>query len=427
MARAEIKEIGFQVRLIALMIKQPKFVGEFGSSIRPDWFEDKELQNIVVSILQFYKEYHTSPTYDELSVYMKRFVARDDAEAKAYKKLLGLIKQAIKSGGEFAFVRDNFKDFVQYSAYKQATLASARALQEDKWTLIPEIIRQAQRTTVNGFGGLNYFENILERLQNPTIRETIPTGIFEIDKLMHGGHARKELTTVLANTGVGKSILLTNLGAKGILESLNVVHLFTEESIAACAERYDSRLLHSATQSIRKQSKAATVRLEKLYARGGSLTIADCSKWDVTTLRSFVYEQDKPPDILIVDYADKLVAPRRYNERRFELEAIYDELLSMAKEFDCSVITASQAKVSAKHKEQLYPEDMGEAYLKSNIAHNIIALAQTKDEKIAQELRLFVAKCRFAESGGDPIVCKIIYSHMWITSKSQWMRKRTSL
>ncbi len=48
------------------------------------------------------------------------------------------------------------------------------------------------------------------------------------------------------------------------------------------------------------------------------------------------------PDVLIVDYADIMRSSNKYNERRFELELIYQELRNIAIQFNIPVITATQ-------------------------------------------------------------------------------------
>lgn len=405
------------------MLSRSDFVGEWGRAIRPEWFEGKELQNIVVSILQFYRQYHNTPSYTDLRIYIKKMVASNDKEYENYARFLKLIRQTSKSG-DMVFVYDHFKEFVKYSAYRHATLASARALQDGKWDLIPEIVRVAQKTTTESYKSLVYFKDVYERVSTALLRDTIRTGIDELDGWMNGGTARRELTAVLASTGTGKSLFLVNLGAAAVLQGLSVVHLPTEESNLMTAARYDRRFTHRSEKTLLKDAKASAKKLERIYERGGNLLLTNCLGWDVYALRNFIYEQDRCPDMVIVDYADKLLSPRSYSQRRFELEAIYTELLAMSDEFNCSLITASQAKALAKHSVKLYAEDMGEAYLKANVAHNILGLCQTEAEEDAGNMRIYIAKARFTPSHKE-IECKIIHEQAWIMSTSQYMKMTT--
>lgn len=419
----DIKDTAYQVRLIALMVKTPSFVGEYGRAIKPEWFDNKELQNITTAILQYYRQYHTSPTYTDLRIYLERFVTKDKKVKKEYARYLKLIRQAGKDG-EMAFVHDHFKDFVEYSAMRQATLASAKALQDGKWKIIPDLMREARNATAESIEALDYFDDgMLKRLETKIVRRTIPIGIEEVDSILGGGLARNELSVVIAPTGTGKSIMLTNIGAHAVLKSLQAVHLFTEEDMSHVTNRYDCRMLHANTNTVKRNVGKAFKTLKVIHERGGGLNIANCMGWDISTLRSYLFDLDEKPDVVCLDYADKLAPPSRYRERRFELEAIYNELILIAKDLDCQMTTASQTKAVAKKEKLLNPEDIGEAYFKAQLASNILALCQTTDERKNGDIRIYIAKSRHNRSQVE-IECKIMYPHMWITTRDEWLKRQ---
>ena len=67
--------------------------------------------------------------------------------------------------------------------------------------------------------------------------------------------------------------------------------------------------------------------------------------------------QDKKPDVIIVDYADLLRGHGQ--EKRHELEGIYEDLRGLAGEYEIPVWTASQANRSAL-EEDVIDEQEGE-------------------------------------------------------------------
>ena len=71
-------------------------------------------------------------------------------------------------------------------------------------------------------------------------RDTVPTDWSPINDLMDGGLGPGELGVVVAPSGVGKTWILTALGASAVRQGLSVVHYTMELSENYVGPEYDT-------------------------------------------------------------------------------------------------------------------------------------------------------------------------------------------
>ena len=76
-------------------------------------------------------------------------------------------------------------------------------------------------------------------------RSTVPTNWKPINDLMDGGLGPGELGVIVAPSGVGKTWILTAIGADAVRRGLSVVHYSMELSEHYVGARYDTCLLYT--------------------------------------------------------------------------------------------------------------------------------------------------------------------------------------
>ena len=104
-------------------------------------------------------------------------------------------------------------------------------------------------------------------------------------------------------------------------------------------------------------------------------------------------------DFVIVDYGDLLKSTTNFREKRNELESIYEDLRSVAQEFNCSLWTASQTNRGGLSAEVITMESISEAFSKCFVADFIFSLSRTIKDKNSNTGRIFVAKNRNGPDG----------------------------
>ena len=109
--------------------------------------------------------------------------------------------------------------------------------------------------------------------------------------------------------------------------------------------------------------------------------------------------------MIIVDYGD-LIRPEKggKDEKRHQLETIYEELRGIAQICECPVWTASQTNRSGINAEVITMESISEAFNKCFVADFIFTVSRTVEDKNTNQGRIFVAKNR---NGPDGLVYPI--------------------
>ena len=121
------------------------------------------------------------------------------------------------------------------------------------------------------------------------------------------------------------------------------------------------------------------------------------------------------PDMIIVDYGD-LIRPisSRKDEKRHQLETIYEELRGLAQICECPVWTASQTNRSGLNAEVITMESISEAFNKCFVADFIFSVSRTVKDKNTNGGRVFVAKNR---NGPDGLVYPIFMDTSCVSIK----------
>jgi replicative DNA helicase len=124
---------------------------------------------------------------------------------------------------------------------------------------------------------------------------------------------------------------------------------------------------------------------------------------------------DHEPDLIIVDYAD-LIRPTSYfkDEKRHQLEAIYEDLRGISQIYNCPLWTASQTNRSGLNAEVITMEAISEAFNKCFVADFIFSMSRTIEDKAVNSGRVFIAKNR---NGPDGMVYPIYMDTSNVTIK----------
>jgi len=252
--------------------------------------------------------------------------------------------------------------------------------------------------------GHDFFEDIEARFQKID-RCVCPTGIPELDAkdILAGGLGRGEIGVVTANTGVGKSHFLVQMGANAMRSGKNVLHYTFELTEQAVGIRYDSNLCNIPSSDVHDHKK----QVKEFYEKNedlGRLMIKEypTGTASVTTIRNHIEKlalRNFKPSLILIDYADIMRSTRQYDSLRHELKLIYEELRNLAMELRIPVWTASQANRDSANSDIVGLENMSEAYGKAMVADLVVSLSRKPTEKATGTGRIFIAKNRAGKDG----------------------------
>ena len=408
----------FQEGFAALVYHDRAFSDQIREVFDLEFLELKYLQTFVGKVFDYRDKYESHPAQDTMITILrteledcnelvvqqiKQFFARVIAESKV-------------EGGQY--IKDVSLNFCRKQKLKGALIESADLILRDdnsSYDEIRKMIDNALKLGCDNDCGYDYIADFEKRFELKA-RSPITTGWKLMDSLMHGGLGSGELGVVIAPTGVGKSMALVHLGAQGIKEGKTVIHYTLELADTVVASRYDSTITGISLNDLWANKEDVYDLVKDL---DGRLIVKEYPTKTATTATIHNHLEKLirlgiNPDMIIVDYGDLLRPIDKRKEKRNELESIYEELRSLAQQYNCPVWTASQTNRSGLNAEVITMESISEAFNKCFVADFIFTISRTIEDKSSNEGRIFIAKNR---NGPDGIVFPIFMDTSTVTFK----------
>lgn len=385
----------FQIKVITSLLTDKSFLQQISDIISPKYFESDANNWLVEQILDYNLQYKGTPTLEVLKVKL------DDVEQEVLKsQIIQHLRDAWKytESTDLDFIKQQALDFCKNQEIKKAILGSVELLKSGRYEEIKVQIDNALKAGADKDIGHEYMLNIDERYTD-AVRDVLGTPWEVINELTDGGLGKGELGVMVAPAGIGKSWALMNIGAHAVKQGKTVVHYTLELNQAYVGLRYDSVITGIANQNLKNYQTEVKEQLSKIK---GELIIKyfPTKTVSVMGIRAHVEKcilQGKRPDIIIVDYADLLRGHGQ--EKRHELEGIYEDLRGLAGDYEIPLWTASQANRSALEEDIIDASKVAESYGKVMVADFIISLSRKVQDKLAGTGRWHVIKNRFGPDG----------------------------
>jgi replicative DNA helicase len=396
----------FQESLCRLILLDRAFADQIGEVLDVNFFELKYLQVFCKKIYNYKDKYKTHPTPEIMTSVLRSELSNDDNDPLAGQVRNYFARILAKSGNEAAdYIKETSLDFCKKQKLKEAILKSVKLIQSSSFDEVKGVIDQALKLGADNNFGHDYLKDFETRFV-PKFRFPVSTGWKQMDTICGGGLGKGELGVVIAPTGAGKSMVLAHLGAEAIKAGKTVVHYTLELQDTVTASRYDScitgielhNLLSNKEEVLKKISDIEGRLIVKEYPTKTATTQTITNHLEKLVCRGIDI------GMVILDYGDLLRPVRFRNEKRTELESIYEELRGIAQTFECPLWTASQTNRGGLNAEVVTLEAISEAFNKCFVADLILTLSRTVEDKNTNTGRMFIAKNR---NGADGLVFPI--------------------
>jgi len=397
----------FQISILGLIYQNFSFLVSANAIVKPEYFEDKCLIWFFQTMANFYDDYNTKMSEVVLREEILKAVRSGrikDNEKDAYVEVFKKIRQRVSNED---YIRDQLVTFCRRQAVRQAIMDCAGMVNtsdDEVWGRIEEKVSSACSVGVNFDDvGTQYFKEIDERTRKRIWGgelPRIPVGISQLDNAIGGGLEAKQLGVWLGGTGRGKSLALAHCGKRAVVQGLKVVHITAELSAEVVASRYDASWSRVDFQELTHYATQIQQKVQKEYARyGNSLIIKEypTKQASVKDIRAYLKRlegMDFFPDLVIIDYGDELRPTTSYNDEYADLGNIFSEMRGLAGELKIPIWTATQTNRGGISSEIVDIEHIGDSIKKAQVADMVIAICMTREEKNADQARLFVAKNR---------------------------------
>ena len=237
----------FQIKVITDLFTDKMFLQQIADILLPSYFESDANNWIITNILEYNKEYKTTPTLEVMKVKL------DSVDHDVLKEQ---IKSQLKDAWKFTesddlqFIKQQTIDFCKNQEIKKAILTSVDLLKHGQYEEIKTKIDNALKAGGDKNIGHDYMTSIDARY-NESVRFTKETPWEVINELTDGGLGKGELGVFVAPADIGKSWGLINIGANSIKKGLKVIHYTLELNEAYVGLRYDSVITGIPNQNLK--------------------------------------------------------------------------------------------------------------------------------------------------------------------------------
>jgi replicative DNA helicase len=413
--------LSFQQSLIKSIIEDKKYGETIIDVLDSKYFDNVSLRYIMENIKELYKTYNTIPDYNTVA----QKIMAESSNNRIHTDTLETLK---KDEREAPYVKDTALNFCKQQNLKRELKTVENIIQSgefESYNKIEEIIKKALQVGIQNEEAIDVFHNIDEALEKDN-RHPIPLGVVGVDNLLNGGLGRGELGIVLAPTGTGKTTLLTKFANTAFNHGFNVVQIFFEDNPGNIKRKHYTIWSGIAPDEQPEKKEEVKLRVDDAQKRSkGSIKLLKLPSDNVTIseiksrLRKMISDGFKV-DLLIIDYVDCISPERSALGEEWKGEgSIMRSLESMTGEFDIAIWTATQGNRESISSEVVNSDQMGGSIKKAQIAHVILSIAKTIEQKEHNLATLTLLKSRIGRDGVIFTNCKFNNEYLEIDTDSQ--------
>ena len=389
----------FQSKVLSALLTDNKFLDTIGEITTPKFFENDANKWIISEILEYHNEYRKPPTLDVFKSQLSK-VDNDILKKTVVDQLKHIHTQI--GNVDLDYIKNEFREFCINQNLKNVILRSVDLLQAGSYDRIKDLVDEAMKVGNETNLGMDYVLDYDERMEDLK-RSTVPTRWEPINDLMDGGLGPGELGVVVAPSGVGKTWILTALGAEAVRNGLSVVHYSMELSEHYVGARYDTVFTQIPSADLRDKQEEVKGKITNLK---GKLLIKYFPPKGVSVkkLQQHIEKMTSlgnKPDLIIVDYADLLLSnsSKSVDSTYQEQGGVYIDLRGMGGELEIPIWTASQTNRSAIDSEVIEADKIADSYAKVMNADFIMSWSRKSKDKLNNTARAHVMKNRFGQDG----------------------------
>jgi replicative DNA helicase len=424
MAEKNFGNLGFsfQQSLIKSIIENKKYGETIIDVLESRYFENVSFKFIMENVKELFKTYNTIPNYDTVA---QKIMAEGGNDSTKHVDTLEAIKNLDVNT---EYVQDTALNFCKQQNLKKKLKDVHNIIDNgefESYNKIEDIIQKALQVGLINDDGTDVFEDIDLALEKDN-RLPIATGIVGVDNLLEGGLGRGELGVVLAPTGTGKTTLLTKMANTAYNLGFNVLQIFFEDNPGNIKRKHYTIWSGIApkdqpenAEEVKEKVKEAEIQskggIKLLKLASDNVTISEIKN----KVRKLISDGFKI-DLLLIDYVDCISPERSVNGEEWKGEgSIMRSLESMTGEFDIAIWTATQGNRESISSEVVNSDQMGGSIKKAQIAHVILSIAKTLEQKENNLATLTLLKSRIGRDGVIFQNCKFNNEYLVIDTDSQ--------
>jgi replicative DNA helicase len=424
--------VSFQKTLVRLLCEDPNFASAVLSYLASQFFENDALSWAFERILAYHAKYDAIPPLPVLLDESRRV---DSSVAQIYQATLEEVRIADLTAEQW--LRDQVLEFIRRNVFVKAFRDSREQYNQGDfqaaYDTMMEAVDRISNVQIQAVDREFFFEAFSQRqakrLSGDAKEDPVPTGIFDLDKILNGGLSRGELGIWVAYPKRGKSTLLVNHGVQAIRRAnVNVLHLIYEGKRQMASDRYDAIFAQEQYWQIRRgdmsEERVRALQYEYGMYRQKLVIRGFTEHWDYSVesiheeIRGLQRQFGWEPALVIIDYGDLLKGRGKYRDSFESQRTVYRDIKTLANR-GYAIWTASQAQRPSgdvdMSSEILKSRRVADCYDKVRVADFLGTINQTLEERKARQMRLFAELYRDNEA--DKVISvKADFAKMTISS-----------
>jgi replicative DNA helicase len=414
----------FQQSLIKAIVEDKKYAESIIDVLETKFFENASFKFIIENIKELYKTYNRIPDYNTLA----QKIMAEGGNKDSSKVHLDTLESIKDNEDQIAYVKDTALNFCKQQNLKRELKSVQNIIESgefEAYNKIEEIIQKALQIGITNDEAHDVFFDIDGALEKD-FRHPLPTGIVGIDNLLKGGLGIGELGIVLAPTGTGKTTLLTKFANTAYNLGYNVVQIFFEDNPGNIKRKHYTIWSDIAPDEQPEFKDLVKEKVEEAQSRStGTLKLLKLASDNVTVseIKNKIRKMNSDGikvDLLVLDYVDCISSDKSTNGEEWKGEgSVMRSLESMTGEFDMAIWTATQGNRESISSEVVTGDQMGGSIKKAQIAHVILSIGKTLEQKEHNLATLTLLKSRIGKDGVVFQNCKFNNEYLVIDTESQ--------
>jgi len=409
----------FLYELFKLCFRKSEIIEVCQSHLKYQYLPSEAFKKIHKAVINYYSLNNKIPTFGVISQQFERDVEVTGVLAKIKHAPIvdkDQILQTLEDYVKQSMFIDNYETIadVYNSGNKEKAYNLLKKSSEEIYSFSITSNSHYYEPIFEGFEARNR-KRLIRRETDDGTKIKIPTGIDELDTLMSGGMDVTDTALFLAQSGIGKTKLLRWCGVSAARRGFKVLHIQAEGSKNETERGYDSTWTGVVNELVdyasydRELYDLLLRTARDIKGRGGEIYVHAYEQFTMPSLkevRNVFIDLEKTigcVDLVILDYLElfnpgdgKKYQVEQERERRRALGRV---LKNIAVEFNTRIITATQAsnvppQLSEDPNFVMTRNNLSEFKNASEPFSMFVTLNQTRDEKSAGAMRLYVDKMR---------------------------------
>ena len=414
----------FQQSLLKAIIEDRKYGDTIIDVLETKFFDNNSFRYIIENVKELYAAYGKIPNYDTIS----QKIMSESGNKDSNRIHIDTLEQIKNDDKDTHFVKDRALNFCKQQNLKKELKNVNHIIENgnfEEYHKIEQIIQKALQVGTDDNDVVDVFHDIDSALEKD-FRLPIPTGVVGLDNLLKGGLGRGELGIILAPTGTGKTTILTKFANTAFNNDFNVLQIFFEDNRDNVRRKHFTIWTNVEPDEQPEYAEEVKEKVLEAQARSkGVLKMIKMSSDDATIskikskIRKLISE-GFVPDMLILDYVDCVSSDKSVDGEEWKGEgSVMRSLESMTTEFNMAIWTATQGSRDSISSEVVTSDQMGGSIKKAQIAHVIISIAKTLEQKEHNLATLSLLKSRIGQDGIIFQNCKFDNKMLIIDTDSQ--------